>query len=89
MGKIICEWGYFVKKIFDVERWLEINFDFWDWMGLVCYEVDVKNLLFKEGMFLLVIDKGIFDVVLKGFNGEKVFLEVVGNVCVCWSYMEN
>lgn len=51
-------------------------------MGLVCYEVDVKNLLFKEGMFLLVIDKGIFDVVLKGFNGEKVFLEVVGE-CLC------
>lgn len=39
-------------------------------------------MFFVDEIFFLVLDKGIFDVVLKGFIGEDVFVEVLCE-CLC------
>lgn len=78
LGKIIRERGFLAKKTLDAERRLETNLDPRDWTGLACHQADAKNLPFREETFSLAIDKGTSDAVLKGPNGERAFLEVVG-----------
>ena len=48
-----------------------------DFPGIACHQADAKNLPFKEHTFLLALDKGTSDAVLKGTEGETAFVDVV------------
>lgn len=76
LEKVIRERGFFAKTS-DEEGSLETSLDPRDWTGLTCHQADAKSLPFKEGTFLLAIDKGTSDAVLKGPNGDSAFVDVV------------
>lgn len=76
LEKIICK-RRLLAKTSDAERSLKTSLDPRDLTGLACHQADAKSLPFKEGTFLLAIDKGTSDAVLKGPNGESAFADVV------------
>ena len=74
LTKIINERSCLVKETFGVEGGLGTSLDL---TGLACHQADAKNLPFKDETFLLAVDKGTSDAVLKGPNGESAFQDVV------------